>query len=116
MKSWGLVLIAAIALRAADDPYAAQLFKQHCASCHEAGAAPSRIPPVSALKSMRPMAILKTLETGVMKPQAIALSATERQALANFLGTVSAEPKREQISNPCPTSTEWKDGPGWAGW
>jgi polyvinyl alcohol dehydrogenase (cytochrome) len=116
MKSWGLVLIAAIALRAADDPYAVQLFKQHCASCHEAGAAASRIPPVSALKSMRPMAILKTLETGVMKQQAIALSATERQALANFLGTVSAEPKREQVSNPCPTSTEWKDGPGWAGW
>ena len=36
---------------------------------------------------MTPTAILKTLETGVMRTQAAALSSNERQAVANFLGT-----------------------------
>ena len=50
--------------QAADDPYAAQLFKERCASCHEAAAGgASRIPPVSQLRTMTPTAILKALET-----------------------------------------------------
>jgi mono/diheme cytochrome c family protein len=56
----------AAAAAAADDPYAAQLFAQHCASCHEAaGGAAARIPPVLQLKILTPTAILKTLESGV---------------------------------------------------
>ncbi len=113
-----LMLAAAMALRAADDPYAAQLFKQHCASCHQNGAAAARIPQVAALRTMTPMAILRTLESGVMKQQAAALSVNERQAMANYLGTaVTTERKREEIPNPCPASAAaWKDGPGWPGW
>src|SRR2546426_11336466 len=82
-------LITPVVLRAAEDPYAAQLFKQHCASCHEtAAAAPgARIPPVSVLKAMTPTAILRALESGIMKSQAAVLSTNERQAVANFLGT-----------------------------
>src|SRR5215831_4582757 len=118
MKTF-LFLLPAIAL-AAEDPYAAQLFKQHCAMCHEAaGAAPgARIPPVAQLKAMTPTAILRTLESGVMKPQAAVLSTNERQAVANFLGTaVTAERKRDEISNPCPPNASgWKDAPGWSGW
>ena len=71
MKAFHLLLIvpltaiAPIAAWAADDPYAAQLFAQHCASCHEAAAGgAARIPAVSQLKAMTPTAILKTLETG----------------------------------------------------
>jgi polyvinyl alcohol dehydrogenase (cytochrome) len=66
---------------------------------------------------MTPVAILKTLETGVMRQQASMLSTNERQALANFLGTgVTTERKREAISNPCPASAVWKDVPGWSSW
>jgi polyvinyl alcohol dehydrogenase (cytochrome) len=118
MKVLGLLLMAPIVVMAADDPYAAGLFKKHCASCHEAGAAGgARIPPVSALKAMTPMAILKTLESGVMKAQAAPLSTNERQALANLLGTaLTLEHRREEIANPCPAGSGWKDGPGWASW
>jgi polyvinyl alcohol dehydrogenase (cytochrome) len=115
-----VLLIASAPMRAAaaDDPYAAQLFAQRCASCHEAGAGGAgRIPPVSQLKTMTPTAILKTLETGIMRTQAAALSTNERQALANFLGTaVTTERKREEIANPCPAGAGWKDGPGWSSW
>ena len=68
MKLCLFFAIASIAAFAADDPYAAQLFQKHCASCHnsEAGAG-GRVPQISALKSMTPAAIQKTLESGVMK-------------------------------------------------
>src|SRR5215470_9539448 len=113
------LLIAPSVLRAAEDPYAAQLFKQNCASCHEvAAAAPgARIPPVSVLKTMTPTAILRALEGGIMKTQAAVLSTNERQAVANFLGTaVTLERKRDEIATSCPTGVKWKNGPGWSNW
>src|SRR6266478_3461161 len=124
MKVFHLLLIvpvmacAPIAAWAADDPYAAQLFAQRCASCHEAAAGgAARIPAVSQLKAMTPTAILKTLETGVMRAQAAALSTNERQAVANFLGTaVTTERRREEIANLCPAGAGWKSGPGWSNW
>src|ERR1700688_4042576 len=113
------LLITPSVVRAAEDPYAAQLFKQNCASCHEVAAATpgARIPPVSVLKAMTPTAILRALEGGVMRTQAAALSTNERQAVANFLGTaVTTERRREDMANPCPAGAAWKDGPGWANW
>src|SRR5581483_1766495 len=77
MKAFQLLLFVVImagapfTAAAADDPYAAQLFAQHCAMCHEAGAGgAARIPTVSQLKAMTPGAILKALEGGVMRSQA----------------------------------------------
>ena len=91
-----------IAAGAADDPYAAQLFAQHCASCHEAGAGgAARIPAVSQLKAMTPTAILKTLESGVMRSQAAALSTNERQAIANYLGTAVTTERRHWSPQRC---------------
>src|SRR5262245_37676478 len=113
------VLITPSLVHAAEDPYAAQLFKQNCASCHEdAAAAPgARIPPVSVLKTMTPTAILRALESGIMKTQSAVLSTNERQAVANFLGTATTiERKRDEISNPCPAGQGWKDSPGWTNW
>jgi polyvinyl alcohol dehydrogenase (cytochrome) len=112
-------LITPTLLRAAEDPYAAQLFKQHCASCHETAAASpgARIPPVSVLKTMAPTAILRALESGIMRSQAAALSTNERQAVANFLGTaVTVERRRDEITNSCAAGAGWKDGPGWSNW
>src|SRR5438093_12266908 len=94
------LLITPCLLPAAEDPYAEQLFKQHCASCHEVAAATpgARIPPISVLKTMTPTAILKALEGGIMRTQAAVLSTNERQAVANFLGTAkTVERKREEI-------------------
>jgi polyvinyl alcohol dehydrogenase (cytochrome) len=103
---------------AADDPYAAQLFQKHCASCHnsEAGAG-GRVPQIATLKSMTPTAIQKTLESGVMKQQAAPLSPDERQRIASFLGTaVTLERKREEIANSCPPDTTVRESPAWTSW
>lgn len=98
----------------ADDPYAADLFKKNCASCHESSAqAGARIPQLAVLKTLTPITILRTLEAGVMKQQASSLSTNERQALANFLGKpVTTVLTREQLPNPCPAGA-WSDTPGW---
>jgi len=112
------LLIGWIAVFAADDPYAAQLFQKNCASCHNSGAgAGGRIPQISALKSLTPAAIQRTLESGVMKQQAAALSADERQRLAGFLGTaITLERTREQIADLCPAGVAPGGSPAWSGW
>ncbi len=118
MKLCLFFTIASIAVFAADDPYAAQLFQKHCAACHnsEAGAG-GRVPQISALKSMTPAAIQKTLESGVMKPQAAPLSPDERQRIASFLGTaVTLERKRDEIANLCPAGATAGESPAWASW
>src|SRR3974377_357408 len=99
-------LMASSMVAAADAPYAAQLFQKHCAECHESAAgADGRIPQVAVLKTMTPAAIMRTLESGIMKAQAAALSGDERQRVASFLGTaVTVERKREEIANPCTAS------------
>ncbi len=118
MRFCCLLLIAPFISRAADDPYAAQLFQKHCASCHDSAAgADGRIPQISVLKTMTPAAIQKTLETGVMKAQAGPLSADERLKIATLLGTaVTMERTREEIGNPCPAGARWGEGPAWASW
>jgi polyvinyl alcohol dehydrogenase (cytochrome) len=118
MKLCLFFTIASIAAFAADDPYAAQLFQKHCAACHnsEAGAG-GRVPQISALKSMTPAAIQKTLESGVMKPQAAPLSPDERQRIASFLGTaVTLERKRDEIANLCPAGSAAGESPAWSSW
>ncbi len=118
MRLLYLLLMAPLVIFAADDPYAAQLFQKHCASCHQSAAgATGRIPQIAVLKTMTPVAIQKTLETGIMKTQAAPLSADERVKIANFLGTaVTVVRKREEIANPCPAGAAWGQGPAWASW
>ncbi|HJT87784.1 MAG TPA: PQQ-binding-like beta-propeller repeat protein [Bryobacteraceae bacterium] len=118
MKILWLFLITPLVLLAADDPYAAKLFQKHCASCHASAAgAGGRIPQVATLKTMTPAAIQKTLESGIMKTQAAALSADERLKIAAFLGSgITVERKREEIANACPAGASWGNGPSWASW
>jgi len=118
MKYSYLLLIAPVPMMFAADPYAEQLFQKNCASCHQAAAgAEARVPQIAALKTMTPTAILRTLESGVMKAQAAALSGDERQKVANFLGTaVTVERRREEIANPCPAGAPWKNTPSWTSW
>ncbi len=118
MKYCLLFVVASVTMLAAGDPYAAQLFQKHCASCHnsEAGAG-GRVPQIAALKSMTPAAIQKTLDSGVMKQQATPLSPDERLRIATFLGTaVTVERKREEIANLCPAGAAPRKSPAWASW
>src|SRR5437773_7740684 len=119
MKYSYLLLIAPVPMMFAADPYAEQLFQKNCAPCHQAAAgAEARVPQIAALKTMTPAAILRTLESGIMKAQAAPLSGDERLKVATFLGTaVTVERRREDIANPCPVvgpaNAPWKQTPGW---
>jgi polyvinyl alcohol dehydrogenase (cytochrome) len=118
MKPFYLLIIAPLLLCAADDPYAAQLFQKNCASCHDsASGAAGRVPQVAVLKTMTPAAILRTLESGVMKQQAAPLSADERLKLASLIGTaVTAEKRPEELANRCAAGASFKEGTAWASW
>ncbi len=113
-----LALILPLAMWAADDPYAKQLFQEHCASCHDSAAgAQSRVPQVSVLKTMTPAAIQRTLESGIMKQQAAPLSGDERLKVASYLGTaVTAARRREELANVCSSQSSLKGGAAWASW
>lgn len=61
----------------------AALYGKHCVSCHN-GTVP-KAPQTMWLEMMSPMAILKSLNQGVMQTQATALSPTQRIDVAQYL-------------------------------
>ena len=68
------------------------LYQAHCAACHD-GQVP-RAPHMITFSTIGADAILNAMNNGVMRVQASALSATEREALAGFLaGEAMAPPK-----------------------
>jgi mono/diheme cytochrome c family protein len=68
-----LLLAAATDLRAQDrQPDGAGLYREHCASCHDNGAA--RAPDREALRAMQPKRVIDALETGQMISMATGLS------------------------------------------
>ena len=76
--------VAANTLAPEDRARAASLYRQNCAMCHDqpGSGAPNR----AALKGRSPDAILKSLQTGLMREQGKALKPLERQLVANYLG------------------------------
>lgn len=109
--------LATLTALAAEDPYATSLFQKNCATCHASPSQAARIPQLDVLKTLTPVMILRTLETGVMKAQAAQLSTYERQALANHLGkAVTTQRRREELANACLAGPAWTDTPSWASW
>ncbi len=96
----------------------AQVFKQHCATCHDSAA--PRIPPQPALRELTSAKISQTLETGVMKQQGSTLTDSERLAVVQWLGRKTAiGVKPGQLLNSCKTATPSDIGdklPSWRSW
>ena len=68
------------------------LYQEHCAACHD-GQVP-RAPHMITFSTIGAATILNAMNNGVMRAQASALSATEREVLAGFLaGEAMAPPK-----------------------
>ena len=68
------------------------LYQEHCAACHD-GQVP-RAPHMITFSTIGADAILNAMNNGVMRVQASALTATEREVLAGFLaGEAMAPPK-----------------------
>jgi len=105
-------------LWAEEDQLAARVFRQHCATCHEASNIP-RIPSVAALRQMASRNILRALESGSMREQGLQLGRSERSAVANWLGTkVASVSSQDDLLNRCQDSAPWPrtDAPVWAVW
>ncbi|MGH9689145.1 MAG: PQQ-binding-like beta-propeller repeat protein [Candidatus Acidiferrales bacterium] len=112
-------------LLAATSAYAqngAEVYKAHCASCHNSGA--PRVPPESALRAMSPIRVLAALETGVMKTVGDTLTPQERTAVALYLSASLTAPKAAPLAPPssafCAASAApfrySSKGAMWAGW
>jgi len=112
-----LVWMPLASVRAADDPFAADLYTTHCAQCHDQGA-DARVPRRSALEKMSPTAVLRALETGAMREMGAKLALAERMALAALLGKAESTVVN-QLANRCATSPALPasaTGPAWSGW
>ncbi len=87
-----VALAFALSLSAAEIPLGEEIYKQQCAICHERSSE-TRAPAPTAMRQMSPQAIVKALESGVMKQQGASLSAAQRNSVAAFLAAkAGAEP------------------------
>ncbi|MBM3785045.1 MAG: hypothetical protein FJW30_11835 [Acidobacteria bacterium] len=102
-------LLFTLTVWCADEPLGAQLYRKHCASCHDAGGA--RIPTQAALRARSGGSILRSLESGVMRTQGAALNRSERRAISTWLGRTQAvamvAPNRCRDAASVPLTGEW---------
>jgi polyvinyl alcohol dehydrogenase (cytochrome) len=113
--AWALAFCAANA--AADD--GPTLYKQLCASCHEAGT--DRGPSRDALRAMTPERVLTALESGPMLSMASGRTSVERRAIAEF---VTGKPFAQAFTTTpspqamCKPGGEFNplSGPRWNAW
>jgi polyvinyl alcohol dehydrogenase (cytochrome) len=122
----GLVLLGTAWPSAADD--GPTLYRQLCASCHDAGLA--RAPTRDVLQAMTPERVLTALESGAMLSMASGRTGVERRAIAEFVtGKTFSEPLRTTPSpqamcratpgEPANSPSEFAkrlSGPAWNGW
>ncbi len=97
-----IMLVCAVGIvSAAEDEFAAGVFRQQCAICHEAANIP-RVPTVTTLRQMSNRAILRALDSGSMREQGLKLGRSERSAVANWLGTkVAVVASADALANRC---------------
>ena len=99
----------------------ADLYKQLCSSCHDAGL--ERAPDRQALQAMSPERVLSALESGVMLSMASGRTGVERRAIAEFVtgksfsSPLSVTPSSQAMCRG--TGGAFADllaGPRWNGW
>jgi polyvinyl alcohol dehydrogenase (cytochrome) len=103
--------------QAATTPDGKALFEKNCAGCHKPGIDNNRAPLPEALAQRPNQSIVVALESGVMKAQAANLSATERQAIADFLSPRTGAAVQSARDNACPAGARpLANLNGWNGW
>tara|TARA_R110001599_G_scaffold353815_1_gene598806 strand:+ start:51600 stop:53459 length:1860 start_codon:yes stop_codon:yes gene_type:complete len=78
-----LLVIGVAHAETTEKPDGAALYQTHCAICH--GGKVAKAPPLSLLQIMSASSVLRAMEHGIMQEQAAALSAEQRQAVAEHL-------------------------------
>lgn len=94
-------------------PRAAGLYRRFCAGCHNSGTA--RIPLTTALQNMSREAILRSMESGVMKEQAAGMTSREKAMVAEWL----ARPRQllNDVVRGCVAGDKFeRGGAEWNGW
>jgi polyvinyl alcohol dehydrogenase (cytochrome) len=98
----------------------AALYATHCAQCHDAGDAQSRVPARSAMQAMSFEHVLGTLATGSMAAMAKERSDEERRAIAAFVTGKAATGTVADAQGRCTQQASGfaqpLDGPRWNGW
>lgn len=96
----------------------AQIYKQHCATCHDAPAA--RVPSLDMIKKMGGDAIYTALTRGPMKTQAEGLSTAEIDALIRYIAPAgdvhSPVPPIVRTCKAEPAVSARENLPEWSGW
>src|SRR5262249_49590733 len=95
-----------------------EMYKQVCASCHEAGL--NRAPDRQALSAMTPERVLAAMESGPMLSIASNRNSLERRAIAEFVTGKSFGKSLDLAPSPqamCSAkSSSLPNGPEWNGW
>ena len=93
----------------------AALYKQRCASCHDAPAA--RVPSLGAIKQMTGEAIYAALTNGVMKPQISGLSTQQVISLLVYIAPAGGAGAKPAFEKNCTGNAAFKPGENaWGGW
>ena len=93
------------------------LYKKNCATCHN-NPGNSRIPRLSTLRLMSPEAILHSLESGAMKPQAESLTIRQKRAVAKFVSGRPLQAEQNTAMGKCLAAEgpDVQDSSVWNGW
>lgn len=80
----GVIILSAAHVTAAEPVDGKAVYAQHCAACHAGGAA--RAPTLETLSRMEPAAVVRALETGVMRVVGtFSLNGPQRIAVAEYV-------------------------------
>ena len=109
------LLLGLVAGPGADSPDGAQLFQSSLLHCHHSGSGYAA-PTLDQLHQMSRGSILLALESGRMKAQGSQLTAEERAALAEFLGTPDNPPPGPSLSPCAAKSFSTSEIPSWNSW
>ena len=122
MLRFSLTLLAAsLTATGADEPDGAQIYRRHCARCHDAGV--GRAPQFDVLQQLPAQAIERSLESGSMRfvfEGLGPLSSPSRGAVARFITSGADQPSPVEVSGgKCvdgPAFSSPLEGPRWVGW
>jgi polyvinyl alcohol dehydrogenase (cytochrome) len=114
--AWALFAFSPATVVADDGP---TLYKQLCASCHEAGT--ERAPNRDALRGMAPERVLTAMESGPMLSMASGRTGVERRAIAEYVTGKSFAQALSTTPSPqamCKAGGEFNPltGPRWSAW
>lgn len=118
MRYLFVIVMAALLASPAHAQEGAAVYKQHCASCHDAPQ--GRVPSASALREMSVDQVLSALESGPMKTIGDTLSPDERKSVSSYLGRPAPKTASIPSSGACATNTKAPRassvGASWTSW